>query len=125
MDKAYSTFALSVVLSASPAFGQYGAIIQSCSRDVAAFCGTVQSSGVTPTECIEAHFQRLSTPCQTALVKIAAVRETCKADIQAQCPAVTAGAGRILLCVKKQFSALSEACKYAIGKAAERQAGAY
>ena len=114
-----------VLLSVSPAFGQYVTVIQVCSRDVTNFCAPAQPGGVPLVECINAHFQDFAEACKAALVRIAAVRESCGADIQAQCPAIKPSAGRILLCVKKHFAALSERCKEAIGHAAERKVGAH
>jgi len=112
-----------VLLSVFPAFGQYVAIIQSCNRDVMAFCAPIQRGGGQLTECIKAHFQDFTEPCQAALVRITGVRESCGVDIEQQCPAIKPSGGRILLCLKKRFSALSERCKDAIGHAAERKVG--
>jgi hypothetical protein len=118
-----SGLAMFVVLSVFPAFGQYVAIIQSCNRDVTEFCAPIQRGGVRLTECIKAHFQNFTEPCQAALVRIAGVRESCGVDIEQQCPAIKPSGGRILLCVKERFSALSERCKDAIGHAAESKVG--
>jgi hypothetical protein len=118
-------FAMFVLLSVSPAFGQYVAVIQACSRDVTESCAPAQPGRGPLTECVKAHFQDFTEPCKAALVRIAAVRESCGVDIREQCPAMKPGAGRILLCVKKHFAALSEPCKDAIGRAAERKPGAH
>ena len=113
-------FAMFVLLSGCPAFGQYVTVIQACSRDVTASCGPTQPGRGPLMECVKAHFQDFNEPCKAALVRIAAVRESCGTDIQEQCPAIKPTAGRILLCVKKHFASLSEPCKEAIGRAAER-----
>ena len=107
------------LLLVSPAFGQYVAVIQQCSRDFVKFCGPDRSEGSRLAECTKAHFQDFAEPCKAALVKITEVRTACGLDIQQQCPGVKAGAGRILLCVKQHFAAMSEPCKDAIGHAAE------
>jgi len=121
----YSALTIFVLLSVSPTFGQYVTIIQSCNRDVMGFCAPTQQGGDRLTECITAHFQHFTAPCQAALVRIAAVRESCGVDIQELCPSIKPTGGRILLCVKKHFSALSERCKDAIGHAAERKVGTH
>ena len=123
MERAYVALAILVALSASPSFGQYVSVIQTCSRDVAQFCVTDQRGESPLTECVKTHFDNFSEPCKAALVRIAVVGEACGADIHEHCPAVKPGAGRILLCVKQHFAAMSEPCKEAISLAAERKAG--
>jgi hypothetical protein len=113
----YWAFATFVLLSGSPAFGQYVTVIQECSRDVTASCDPAQSGRGPLMECIKAHFQDFTEPCKAALVRIAAVRESCGTDIREQCPAINPTAGRLLLCVKEHFAALSDPCKEAIGRA--------
>jgi hypothetical protein len=125
MGRIYSAFAMLALISVSPAFGQYAAVVQACSRDVVEFCAPDRPEGTRLTECIATHFQDFSDRCKTALVKIAAVREACGVDIQEQCPGVKPTAGRILLCVKRHFAALSELCKDAIGSAATRKVRAH
>ena len=125
VGKSYLFFAVFVLLSASPAFGQYVTVIEACSRDVTNSCGPTQPGRGPLMECVKAHFQDFSEPCKAVLVRIAAVSESCGVDIHKQCPAIKPGAGRILLCVKKHFAALSEPCKEAIGRAAERKVGAH
>jgi hypothetical protein len=106
-----------VLLAVSPASAQYVRIIQACSQDVTRSC----APGARPlVECIRAHFQDFTEPCQAALLQIPAVLNSCGNDIDKQCPGVAPAAGRILLCVKGHFAALSEPCKEAIGRAAER-----
>ena len=117
-------FAMFVLLLVSPAFGQYIAVIESCSQDVTNSCAPAQRGRSSLVGCVKAHFQDFSEPCKAALVRIAAVRESCGADIHERCPTIKPGAGRILLCVKKHFAALSEPCKEVIGRAAERKLGA-
>jgi len=118
--RSFFALAIFVLVSASPAFAQYAAAIQACSRDVKQYC----ASGDRLTECIKSHFQDLAKPCQAALVSIAAVGQSCKTDIQAQCRGIKPGEGHIFLCVREHFAALSEPCKEAIGAAAERKTGA-
>ena len=125
MRRTYWIFAIFALGLASPAFGQYVAVIQECSRDVVTLCGTDRTEGSRLAECTKAHFQDLTEPCKAALVKITDVRTACGADIQQQCPGIKPGKGRIFLCVKKHFAALSEKCKDAIGHAAERKLGAH
>ncbi len=125
VEMAYVALVILVALSASPSFGQYVSVIQTCSRDVAQFCATDQRGGSPLTECVKTHFDNFSEPCKAALVRIAVVREACGADIHEHCPAVKPGAGRILLCVKQHFAAMSEPCKEAISLAAERKAGVH
>ena len=125
VGRIYSAFAIIALLLVSPAFGQYVAVIQACSRDVLEFCASDGAKGSRLTECTKAHFQEFTEPCKAALVKIRAVREACGADIQKQCPGVRPGAGRILMCVKRHFAALSEPCKDSIGHAAERKVRAH
>jgi hypothetical protein len=117
----YLAFAMFVLLSVSPAFGQYATVIQACSRDVTVACAPAQPGRGPLMECVKAHFQDFTEPCKAALVRIAAVREACGTDIHERCPAIKPTAGRILLCVKKHFAILSEPCKEAIGRAAERK----
>jgi hypothetical protein len=119
------TIAILVLLLVSPAFGQYVAVIETCSRDVEKSCAPDRQERSRLIQCTEAHFQDFNEQCQAALVKIGAVSEACKVDIREQCPGVKPGSGRILLCVKEHFAALSEACKDAIGHAAERKVGAH
>ena len=109
------------LLLESPAFGQYAAVIQACSRDLVDFCGPNRPEGSRLAKCTEVHFLDFTEPCKAALVKIAAVREACGEDIQKQCSGIKPSAGRILLCVKDHFGSLSEQCKTAIGHAAERK----
>jgi hypothetical protein len=123
--RSYLAFAMFMLLSLSPAFGQYATVIEACSRDVTNSCAPSHLGRGPLMQCVKAHFQDFTEPCKAALVKIAAVRESCGADIHEQCPALKPGAGRILLCVKKHFVALSEPCKDAIGRAAERKVGAH
>jgi hypothetical protein len=125
VGRIYWAFAIMVLLLASPAFGQYVAVIQACSRDVLEFCAPDRAEGSRLTECTKAHFQQFTEPCKAALVKITAVREACGADIAEQCPDVKPVAGRILICVKEHFAALSERCKDSIGHAAERNVRAH
>ena len=108
------TILLSLLVSISPASGQYVTVIAACRRDVTKFCHAVQPQRNFLAECIESHFQDFHERCRTALVQTAAVREACNADIAQQCPTARPGAGRILLCVKKHFAALSQSCKVAI-----------
>jgi hypothetical protein len=117
----YLAFAMFVLLSVSPAFGQYVAVIVACSRDVTVSCAPAQSGRGPLMECVKAHFQDFTAPCKAALVRIAGVLESCGMDIHEQCPSIKPTAGRILLCVKKHFATLSEPCKEAIGRAAERK----
>jgi hypothetical protein len=125
VGRIYWAFAIMVLLLVSPAFGQYVAVIQACSRDVLEFCAPDRPEGSRLTECTKAHFQDFSEPCKAALVRTAVVREACGADIHEHCPAVKPGAGRILLCVKQHFAAMSEPCKEAISRAAERKVGSH
>jgi len=118
-------FAILVLVSVTPAFGQYVLVIEACSKDVSNSCGPAQPGRGPLMECVKAHFQEFTEPCKAALVRIAAVRESCEGDIHEKCPATKPGAGRILLCVKKHFAALSEPCKQAIGHAAERKVRAH
>lgn len=114
-----------VLLSISPARGQYVAVKQACSLDARQFCAEARPGEGQLTECIKAHFEALAEPCKVALVRTAAVRRSCETDVKEQCPAIKRGAGRVLLCVKQHFAALSEPCKQAIGHAAERKLRAY
>ena len=125
MGRYHLPFAMFVLLSASPAFGQYVDVIQACSRDVTASCAPAQPGRGPLMECVKAHFQDFTEPCKAALVKIAAVRNSCGKDIHEQCPAIKPTAGKVLLCVKAHFAALSGPCKEAIGRAAERKLRAY
>ena len=122
MRRTYWIFTLFAFVLVSPAFGQYVAVIQTCSRDFAKFC---EPDGSRLAECTESHFQDFTEQCQATLAKIGAVREACRVDIREQCPGVKPGRGRIFLCVKRHFAALSENCKDAIGHAAERKMGAH
>lgn len=124
MRKSYFIVVLFIYVSTSPAFSQYVAVVQACSRDVVRHCAPSQPGGNRLIECIKAHFADFARPCQAALVEVAAEREACAADIETRCPAVKPTAGRILLCVKKHFANLSEPCKDAVSRAAERELGA-
>jgi Cysteine rich repeat len=124
MGRICGAVAMLALLSGSPAFGQYVAVIQTCNRDIVMFCAPDRQERNRLIQCTEAHFQDFTAQCQAALVKIGAVREACRVDIREQCPGVKPGAGRILLCVKEHFADLTEACKDAIGHAAERKVGA-
>ena len=117
--------AIFLLLSASPAFGQYATVIEACSRDIPSHCAPAQSGRETLVECIKAHLQDFTEPCKAALVSITPVRKSCGADIQKHCPTIKPSAGRILLCVKQHFAALSEPCKVAIGRTAERKLRAH
>ena len=125
MRKSYLAFAILVLVSVTPALGQYLMVIEACSKDVSNSCGSAQPSRGPLMECVKVHFQEFTEPCKAALVRIAVVRESCGGDIHEKCPATKPGAGRILLCVKKHFAALSEPCKEAIGRAAERKVRAH
>ena len=125
MGKSSLAFAILVLVSVTPAFGQYVLVIEACSKDVSNSCGPAQPGRGPLMECVKAHFQEFTEPCKAALVRIAVVRESCGGDIHEKCPATKPGAGRILLCVKKHFAALSEPCKQAIGHAAERKVRAH
>jgi hypothetical protein len=116
----YLALAMLVLLS-SPAFGQYVAVVQGCSRDAKQLCATAQAGGDQLAECIKANFPALGEPCKAALVRVAGVRKSCEADVRTQCPGIKPGAGRLLLCVKQHFAALSQPCKDALGRAAERK----
>ena len=121
MGRIYWAFVAATLLYVPPAFGQYVAVIQACSRDVVEFCAPDRPEGGRLAKCTQAHFQDFTEPCQAALVKIAAVREACGENIREQCPGVKPSAGRILMCVKEHFAALSDQCKQAIGLAATRK----
>jgi hypothetical protein len=125
LARIYWASAACVFLLVSPAFGQYAAVIQACSRDVVEFCAPDRPEGSHLAECIEAHFPVFTEPCQAALMKIAAERGACGENIREQCPGIRPTGGRILLCVKEHFGALSEGCKDAIGHAAERRVRAH
>jgi hypothetical protein len=125
VGRSYLAFAVFVLLSVSPAFGQYVKVIEACTRDVTDSCALTQPGRGPLMECVKAHFQDFTEPCKAALVRIATVRESCGVDIHQQCPAIKPGAGRILLCVKRHFAALSEPCKEAISRAAERNVRAH
>ena len=109
-----------VLLSTSPAWAQYSAVIAACRFDAKGVCGGITPDRGRLAACITQNFQALSGSCQAALVRIKAVRDACGADIQQQCPATKPGAGRILFCVKAHYSAMSEPCRAAIGQAAAR-----
>jgi hypothetical protein len=117
--------ALLVWLAASPALGQYEAVIQACRMDVKATCADALPADGRLRDCIKANFQNLGQACQAALVQIEPVRAACGADIRTQCADIKPGAGRILLCVKAHYAALSEPCRDAIGHAAERHMQAH
>jgi Cysteine rich repeat len=119
MQKIRLSFATLLLLSASPSFGQYGAAIQACTRDLVTLCSAGQSGASPFVECVKTHFQDFNELCQAAIVRLDSVREACRSDIQQQCQTVKPGAGRTLLCVKQKFAVLSEPCKEAIGHAAE------
>ena len=121
MAKACLALAVVALLSASPALGQYVRVIEACSRDVTRSCAPAPAGTGPLIECIRAHFQELSEPCRSALVRIPDVLKSCGEDVQKQCPGVRPSAGRVVLCVKKHYAALSEPCKEAIGRAAERR----
>jgi hypothetical protein len=121
VGRTYGAIAILALVLVPPAFGQYVAVIQTCSRDVVRFCSPDPQERSRLIQCTEAHFQDFTEQCQTALVKISAVTEACKVDMQEQCPGLKPGAGRILLCVKEHFAVLTEACKDAIGEAAEHK----
>jgi hypothetical protein len=117
----YLIFPILILVSISPVFAQYVRVIQACNHDVAHSCSP-DPSGTRPlVECVRAHFQDFTEPCQTALMRIPAVLNSCADDIQKQCPGIEPSAGRILICVKGHFAALSEPCKEEIGRAAERE----
>jgi len=120
MARSWLAFAMLILLLA-PAFAQYVAVIQACSRDVTHLCAPPPAGTGPLVECIKAHFQDLTEPCKGALVRIPEVLKSCGMDIDQQCPTIKPGGGRILICVKEHFAALSEPCKEAIGRAAERK----
>ena len=117
-------FAMLVLLSVSPASAQYVRAIQACSQDLTRSCAPAASGARPLVECIRAHFEDFTEPCQAALLQIPGVLKSCGDDIEKQCPGVAPSGGRVLLCVKRHFAALSEPCKEAIGHAAERGPGA-
>jgi Cysteine rich repeat len=63
-------------------------------------------------------FQRVSLPCQLALVKQAAIRKACKGDVKKNCADIVPGSGRIEACMKDHFADMSEECKETISQAA-------
>src|SRR5262245_20635496 len=85
VGRIYLSGAMLVLLSISPAFGQYVTVIQACSRDIPSLCAPGPSAGGSLVECIKAHFQDFSEPCKAALVRITAVRKSCGVDIEKQC----------------------------------------
>jgi len=125
MGRPCLNLAMFLLLTVSPAFGQYATVIEACSRDIPSHCAPAQSGRETLVECIKAHLPDFTEPCKAALVSITPVRKSCGADIQEQCRAIKPSAGRILLCVKQHFAALSDPCKEAIGRAAERKLRAH
>ena len=120
MARSCLIFAMLVLLSVSPASAQYVRVIQACSQDVTHSCAPAASGARPLVECIRAHFQDFTEPCQAALLQIPEVLKSCGDDIEKQCPGVVPAGGRVVLCVKRHFAALSEPCKEAIGRAAER-----
>ena len=91
MGRFYLSFALLVLFSASPASGQYAAVVQACRGDAKQFCAAVQSGGGQLAECIKANFQSLSEPCKATLARTAGVGESCRADVRQQCPGIKPG----------------------------------
>ena len=120
MARSCLLFATLLLFSVSPAFAQYSRVIQACSQDVTRSCAPAASGARPLVECIRAHFQDFTEPCQAALLQIPEVLKSCGDDIEKQCPGVVPAGGRVVLCVKRHFAALSEPCKEAIGRAAER-----
>jgi hypothetical protein len=120
VGKSCLVLAALALLSVSPAFAQYSAVIAACRWDSKQLCADVVPQGGGLARCIEEKFDALGYSCKAALVRITAVRQACGADIAQQCPGTKPGAGRVLLCVKAHYAALSAPCREAIGHAAER-----
>jgi len=64
-----------VLVSVTPALGQYLMVIEACSKDVSNSCGPAQPSRGPLMECVKVHFQEFTEPCKAALVRIAVVGE--------------------------------------------------
>jgi hypothetical protein len=115
----YLALAALVPILCVPAHGQYAAVVQACTHDMAKYCAHDGApKGAEFAACINGHYEAFSAGCKGALAKVASATSACADDIAKQCPGIRPGSGRILLCVKKHYPALSEACKAAIGQAA-------
>ena len=92
-------------------------ITGACVKDVKALCAGVQPRGGRIRDCIKTHFNDLSEPCQTVVLK-AVTAKACAADVKQFCADTKPGEGRVEACMKAHVADVSDACKVALANAA-------
>jgi len=107
-----------VLLSTTSSMAQQRPLAKECAADVKAQCTGVEPGEGRIKACIKSHFNDLSQPCQSVLVKAAAIGKACRDDIKKACADVKPGGGRIEACMKSHLTEVSEPCKDAMTQAA-------
>jgi hypothetical protein len=106
-----------MLLSATSGMAQ-SAAMKACAGDIKSQCVGIQPGGGRIKACIKSHFNDVSAPCQSVLVKAAAISKACGADVKKICADVKPGGGRIEACMKSHLTEVSDPCKDAITQAA-------
>lgn len=116
-----------VLLAASPARADdpIGAALTACDTEIKTYCSKVTPGGGRLVSCAQAHIDKLSSECVSAINRaafwtrflattVAYVAIQCKADALKYCPNVKVGEGRVLNCLKENKAGLSKYCGIAL-----------
>ena len=100
------------------------AIEDACAADIDDFCGKVTSGGGRVSLCMQAHEDRLSSGCRSALYRVSRelkrnvdrVAEVCWNEIQTLC----GDTGKIGQCLAQKRGSLSSSCQTIVGALGQR-----
>jgi Cysteine rich repeat len=101
----------------SAAIAQDRAVARACAADIKALCAGIQPGGERIVACIKSNFEKLTEPCQSDILKLAAIRRACSADVRRFCAGTQLGAGRVASCMKPHLADVSDACKEVLAQA--------
>jgi outer membrane protein OmpA-like peptidoglycan-associated protein len=112
-------------ISYADALGRLG---QTCGKDIAAHCKTVNLGGGRMTQCLQKNQAAISASCKASIADMkallatratarAAVMKVCDTDIRRLCPGVQQGDGNLMECFYKAKQNASAACRKVVADA--------
>ena len=112
-------FAIGIALLflGSAANAQVRGVSRACAADIKALCAGIQPGGERIVGCIKSNFEKLSEPCQSQMLQLAAIRKACSFDIRRFCAGTQLGAGRVAECMKPHLADVSDTCKEVLAQA--------
>ena len=101
----------------SAANAQVRGVSRACAADIRTLCAGVQPGGERIVACIKSNFEKLSEPCQSQMLRLAAIRKACSADVRRFCAGTQVGAGRVAECMKPHLADVSDTCRDVLAQA--------